>query len=346
MAELHSSAISIVLASDERLAMPMTVAAFSAVTNTRSGPINLFILDGGIMPSSRHKVCRTLVLPHVHVHWIRPASARIDEICRKGPNPRYSKAAYFRLLLPEILPSEIKKVIYLDADVVVLKDLSELWSVEMDGNPFLAVQEPDGPYMIDCFRTFNPELRNLDFDKFGIRPEHKYCNSGVMVIDVEKWRREAVMEKAFAFLETYFPRFVDQDALNVVLAGRWGLLDPKWNVTQAFYVAQPKCPYGPEVIRNVVSDPYILHFTGSPKPWTNGAAPSLHPGAEFFFHYGRRTAWAWTIRGRRWLGFSRRAAGFLRRPVGRTRRKLRSIVGPAAPGHGQQEAVEKVSSIP
>jgi lipopolysaccharide biosynthesis glycosyltransferase len=295
--------LSIVMSSDDRLAMPLAVAAHSAVKNLKGRPANLFILDGGMSEVSKRRIAKTIPADQVHIHWIQPVSGRLNEIFEKRRRyARYPLAAYYRLLLPEILPREIKKVIYLDVDVIVLADLATLWRIDVEPYQFLAVQEPDGPYVLECFREYNPQLlAQLNLAEFGLRPDHKYCNTGVMVINIEKWRRDQVMDKALDFTDKYFPAYADQDVLNVVLAGQWEALDPRWNVTTAFYVPLRNSPYSPQIIDQVLQDPFIVHFTTAAKPWGNGPAPCKHHGAAAFFEYAAGTDWATTIRWQRRL---------------------------------------------
>jgi lipopolysaccharide biosynthesis glycosyltransferase len=308
MQQTNDSLISIVMSSDEQLAMPLTVAAFSAVQNLQGRQANLFILDGGISPSSKQKFSRTIAADHIRVHWIQPASPRLDEIFNKHQrHERYPMPAYYRLVLPEILPADVHKVIYLDVDVIVLADLAKLWLLETEPYQFLGVQEPDGPYLIDCYRTYAPDfLKRLNIEELRLRPDHQYCNSGVMVINIDKWRRDDVMDKLLNFVDVYFPPYADQDALNVVLIDQWKAIDPRWNVTGAFYQPQRNCPYSPEQVGQVVRDPFIVHYTGSPKPWTEGPEPCSHPRAFEFLRYAKGTAWGSAVRQRHWQSTARR----------------------------------------
>src|SRR5689334_3585939 len=140
MRETDASLLSIVMSSDDRLAMPLAVAAHSAVKNLKGRPANLFILDGGMSEVSKRRIAKTIPADQVHIHWIQPVSGRLNEIFEKRRRyARYPLAAYYRLLLPEILPREIKKVIYLDVDVIVLADLATLWRIDVEPYQFLAV---------------------------------------------------------------------------------------------------------------------------------------------------------------------------------------------------------------
>jgi lipopolysaccharide biosynthesis glycosyltransferase len=295
-----SQVISLVMVSDNAGAMPLTVAAYSAIDNLKDLPVNLFILDGGISPSSKRKFCQSIPADRVKVHWLYPADPRLEVLCKKGDYRRFPVPTLYRLLVARILPQAIRKVIYLDSDIIVLHDLAKLWSIDTGNYHFLAVQEPDGPYVIDCFHKFNPQLK-VDFEKYGVSREHKYCNAGVMLIDLEKWRHDEIMEKALCFLESNPARCLDQDALNVILAGRWGTLDPRWNQTRSFHRKQENNPYSAEVIDQVVRDPFIIHFTGPQKPWATAASKSSHPQEDLWLRYSMRTAWARSIRRNSWL---------------------------------------------
>ena len=98
----------------------------------------------------------------------------------KFPAPslkRFSIAATFRFLLPKIIFPAIEKIIYLDADTIVNLDIRELWRVELEDKPLAAVVDI-GAY-------------NLPLCTEGIVKPENYFNSGVLLMNLEKWRTDA-----------------------------------------------------------------------------------------------------------------------------------------------------------
>jgi lipopolysaccharide biosynthesis glycosyltransferase len=86
-------------------------------------------------------------------------------------------------------------------------------------------------------------------------------------------------------------RWVDQYALNVVLSGRWGQLDLRWNQGARIfsYPSWSLSPFDRKTFEQLRDDPYIIHFTTADKPWL---VSCLHPSRKLFFEYLDRTAWA------------------------------------------------------
>lgn len=134
-------------------------------------------------------------------------------------------------------------------------------------------------------------LRN--YRELGINPNYKYFNAGLLVINLDKWRRDNIGEKVVKFLQDNkdYVRDHDQDGLNGVLAGQWGELDPRWNQMPRIYTysSWEDSPYDRESYNALLHDPYIIHYTTPPKPWQRGCP---HPAIDLFFQYLDQTAWS------------------------------------------------------
>ena len=95
-----------------------------------------------------------------------------------------SPVCYFRLLLPELLPSGVEKVLYLDCDLIIRDDLSSLWETDVSATAFAAAHELDSPAvkarLVDGVR-FHREL--------GLTRDRARFNSGVLVLNLAQWRR-------------------------------------------------------------------------------------------------------------------------------------------------------------
>jgi lipopolysaccharide biosynthesis glycosyltransferase len=138
-----------------------------------------------------------------------------------------------------------------------------------------------------------------------------------MTLDLALWREEGLAHQLVRYLErnAHAIRWWDQDALNAVLAGRWGELDPRWNqIPQFWEPAGDGDPFPPALRELVIRDPWIVHYSTWSKPWHWGCT---HPTRERFFEVLDRTAWAgWrprrsfrdTLLWRKWLGLRRRLA--------------------------------------
>lgn len=190
---------------------------------------------------------------------------------------------YARLFATERLPGDVSRFIYVDGDLLVLDDISRLWSTDLDGAILAAVQDLAVP------RVSSPmglkHYRALEFDAAA-----PYFNAGVYVADVTAWREARIGEAAVAYLEKYRDdiNLLDQDALNAVIKGRWKPLDYRWNLVSG-PAGRSFCPTdGLDTVqlKRAVANPGIVHFAGLLKPWIYPALGS--PWADEYMQVLRR----------------------------------------------------------
>lgn len=171
-------------------------------------------------------------------------------------DPRYSEAASFRLLLPEILP-EYDKVLYIDCDVIVRNSLAELYdSTELGDNLLAAVYE--API----------EKQGERWTALGCDP-HRYFNSGFLMMNLRQMRLEGTSRKLIDGLKSDYLEFPDQDVLNQVCQGRVLALKPIYNSIRTFFLPQYKADFlkqYPEADWDEVQKHGTIHYTGG-KPW-------------------------------------------------------------------------------
>ena len=193
----------------------------------------------------------------------------IQAINEASPYQDYiTPAAYYRLFLPDLLPPDLKKVIYLDCDLVVQADLSQLWEEKIEDYYILAVKS------------------------MWAGRDAQHFNSGVLVINLEQWRRDELSRKAIEFLQKSNYSYFDQEVLNAICINQWKELDPRWNVLRGIleYSSWEESPFSEQEYQNVIRDPYIIHYVSSAKPWN--APASKVPWSEVFFHYLDMTVWS------------------------------------------------------
>jgi lipopolysaccharide biosynthesis glycosyltransferase len=301
MQNSQTEPVVIAVSSDDNYAMPMAVTIHSLLSNLEPGrSVHIYVLDGGIRESYKQKILSSIDLKHVTVSWIRPSGILAKTLEEKvAASDKWPLSSYYRILLPQIVPQEIKKIIYLDVDTVVQGDLAEIWDIDIADRHLLAV-----PDVCDPLISGTGHLTG--YKDFGIADDWKYFNAGVLVINLEKWRTDQTADKILDFLKTYpqYVLFADQDGLNMVLANQWGELPPKWNQMHAIHDFQSwqESPYSEEDYQSALHDPAVIHFTTVPKPWQAGC---IHPQRDLFYKYLDMTPWAgwrnsiWRRAGRR-----------------------------------------------
>ena len=270
--------IHIVLASDENYIQHAAVTITSVLVN-KASPYKVIVhfIGGGISPKSLTLLeqCATKYGAEFVYHQID------DKVFEDFYVSRHiTKAAYYRLMIPMILDSTLEKAIYLDTDMIVRHDIGELWETDIRDYFLGAVLD----------KRLN-EKRSL-ISHLEMPPNEPYFNSGLLLMNLVKWREHQISEKAIQYIYSHgdLP-FHDQDALNGVLWGKWYPLDSKWNVITAlfhqYYKLNRKTLLSLEQLE-AVKDPYIVHFTGPVKPWHFACAI---PYTQDYYKYLRMTPW-------------------------------------------------------
>lgn len=255
----------------------------SALTNLSSpGTSVVYILDGGITPAHKRELVGSCSLLGTALHWLPVEERSLTGLPLWGRMP---VATYYKLLVPELVPAAVAKAIWLDCDLVVNGDLRRLWNTDMAGHHALAVQDVVVP-LVSSRNGVAP------YRQLGIAADTPYFNAGVMVVNLELWRRDDVPQLVLEYLRRHreLVMFWDQEGLNAVLASKWGALDPRWNHSASVRGARARFQNS--------SDPWIVHFTGHLKPWVYPGHDASH---ALYFRYLDQTAWA-GYRPRRGLG--------------------------------------------
>lgn len=193
-------------------------------------------------------------------------------------------AIYYRLLLQNLLHNE-KKALYFDCDILIYKDLNQLYNHNITDKYYL------GQYEGRPIKKYGKHLRN-------------FINSGAILINLENLRKDNIYEKIYAFLKKNNKtlHFLDQDAINVVCNKKNGFLPP-------YYVSSGVCnsntfkflinnKINNSKIINNLKEPYIFHFKKYPKPWYNIAKNKNLVCFDFFhrfYEYARKSNYYFEI---------------------------------------------------
>ena len=277
--------IDIVCAADERFAMPLAVTLCSAAANC-SRPVRAFVLNTELSKKTRQNIERAraagpaapqIIWVDADRNYMRDMPVGLQHL---------SRAAYLRLAMGRLLPAHVDRVIYLDSDVLVMKDLADLWDTPLEGKVVGAVRD----FLTPIFGRENTLQYCLA--ETGIDPSHPVRNSGVLLMDLAAWRTQGLEQQCVDYLQRWRDsvRSADQDAINVVLRDLIKPLDFKWNVQVAGWEPFKTSPLLTDAERKalVEVEPAILHFSGSDKPWNSGLRSPL---CRLYLDYVKQTGW-------------------------------------------------------
>lgn len=249
--------IPVVSASDEHYAPFLCVMITSLLENTSPDTeIDFYILDDHLSRKSKNLLRQTV---NIHSNQASIEFIPVDSHVYENflVSDHITTTAYFRISLPKLLQAyHYRKILYIDADTLVLADIRELYNSPLYGKVIGAVIDPG---------------QTKALERLGIESNDYYFNSGVMVVDLQKWNEQQVTEKTLAFLTEHGDRILyhDQDALNAVLYEQWTPLHPKWNMQTSLIFKRHPAPtkeYA-RLYEEGNAAPAIVHFTGHDKPW-------------------------------------------------------------------------------
>lgn len=272
-----TDAIHVAACCDENYIAYANVMMLSAIEATASGHLHFHLIDCGISSQGINQLRDSVEGRGATLSVYQPDDRPFEGL----PTHRYGSAVYQRIILPEYIPTDITRVLYIDSDTLVRADLGSLWKTDLRGNPVAAVENLSPKACVDI----------------GI-PRTEYFNSGVLIMDLDLWRSEAIHWQVtdYARQHAHQLQFVDQCSLNAILHKRWVRLHARWNQQSDIYGVIAKYldggTYGREELEQAILDPGIVHFTGKQKPWT------LHCFHPFKMEYRRLLAHT------HWPGFS------------------------------------------
>lgn len=247
--------IHIVTAANDAYAEPLAVMLCSLLKNKKSdNPIHIYVIGSDISEEKKSLLVKIAKKYKAKMDFKHIDRAVYSEFATFA---YLTRETYYRLSIPELFDETVEKVLYLDCDLIIKKDITELWKIDISGYLLGAIED-----------HWIKQSRNVDL----FMPENsKYFNAGVLLINVKKWREQHIKEQVMEFLRAHSDRiqYCDQDALNAVLFDQWLPLDLKWNF-QTYHLYDPVAKLKPS----------IIHYTGENKPWN-----ADHPLKKYYLKY-------------------------------------------------------------
>ncbi|MGN0544685.1 MAG: glycosyltransferase family 8 protein [Acutalibacteraceae bacterium] len=237
--------MNIMISVNQNYILPAKVMLKSLAMNS-GGDLNIYLLYSSLKEKDIHafsKFCSSECGAKLYPIYINP-----DIFVDMPLTGWFSVEIYFRLVAPFILPDSVQRILWIDADVIVKKDISELYYLPMKNAAIGVIRDMGGEYLVsECCERL--QLNSL------------YFNSGVILFNLDTirahWTKESFLEQIrdISGEKLIYP---DQDMLNLIFEKDKLILPDIWN-----YQIRSWSDITLDVIENVA----IIHFVGQIKPW-------------------------------------------------------------------------------
>lgn len=252
--------INIVCATDNKYVPYCGVMLTSLFENNKEREVNVYIMIDNPLPEIETEQLSRLEKQYgKHIHFCTVDSSFFDKYpIRKKDKMHLSVVTYYRLLAEELLPQEVKQVLYLDCDIIVDGAIGELF--DMDWTDIAIGAVPDMCTEWDAY-----------YNRLGYEKSLGYFNAGVALMNLDYWRKHHIAKQCFEYLVNNYEKLDnnDQDVLNVAMK------DLKRNLPVTYnYQIQLRMPYFFNTFSRKMQEdirktqhPLIIHYASELKPW-------------------------------------------------------------------------------
>lgn len=264
--------LSIVVVTDDHYTVLLAALIKSIESNIRKGQkIDMYVVEDNVTEASKKKLRLSTDENITTLIWKKMASIITSDIKLPLDSSSAPLNIYMRLLIPYFIPKEIERVLFMDVDMIVRKDISLLFEYDISDYVVGAVWDP-------VIRTFDAPWGGVsNYAELGLDGKSKYFNAGLLLINTRKWVEENVTQRVFNFISDNlkYAEFKDQYGLNAILVNRWLELDPLWNHFRT--IDHP--------------DPYLIHYIHQKPIYKSYDYDDNQEYKRIFFSYLNQTQW-------------------------------------------------------
>lgn len=253
--------VGVVLASDERY-VPFLCVAIKSIVDCASDENNydIIVLSDGISNVTRCKIQKMANSRNVKVRFVE-ISYLLNNYNFSFRCQQLSRCAFGRMLLPDLL-ADYEKVLYLDCDILAIKDISELYYKNIEGYYLAAVKDR----FVSIIREGQIEENNHIKHNVKLDDKQDYFNSGVLLINLEEFRKNYKISDMMDLAELRTWMWEDQDVLNYLCKERVKWIEPKWNMLWGLDTQLRDMMLMEMEYFRAFNDPSIIHYAGGCLP--------------------------------------------------------------------------------
>ena len=286
----EKGAVTAMMAANNKYVPYASVMLQSIIENANPNKNYDIILAGSDIADKNKIMLESMARPNISVRVI-DISKVVSSVDTSIFNTHlhFTIETYYRFFIPKLF-SKYEKILYLDCDMVSLRDISDLYETDIGENWWGVAREnmvsvlgfTDGTFEKHKFLPYLKNTLKLD-------SPFSYFQAGVMIWNVKACIKDEVMDGLLVRLKDIGkPHYVDQDVMNSLANGKhihW--LSQKWNIAWCipFYWLKGSGTEAFKTAMNLLEKPFILHYCSDIKPWT-----ALHlPYSHYFWQYARKT---------------------------------------------------------
>ncbi len=233
----------------------------NSIQNSNKGEkFDIYILNRDLKDKQIVEIEKGLDLEKFSINNIKINEAEISNL--PVYEKRYPLEIYFRIFAARYLPEDMDRILYLDADTLVINKLDELYYMDFEGNYFIATTH------------IKKMLHKLNEIRLGIEKNEPYINTGVLLMNLKELRKAQDKIEEINFIQKNRKKLLlpDQDIISKIYGEKIKLVDDlKYNLgdrnLNSYNLNHPKSKIGMKWIRK---NTVIIHYFGRSKPWNNG----------------------------------------------------------------------------
>ncbi len=218
---------------------------------------NIYILNKNLDKDDLENITEGLDLNRFIINDIKIPKCEIDTF--PVLEKRYPEEIYFRLYASKYLPKDIDRVLYLDADTLVINSLKKFYETDFEGNLFIAATH------------IKKVLHKINEIRLDIKEDEPYINTGVLLINLKELRKINVEEKVVSFIKSKGNKLLlpDQDIVTTLFGDKIKLVDElKYNLGErAWKLYNLNNAKNKITLRWIRNNTVIIHYYGRNKPW-------------------------------------------------------------------------------
>lgn len=236
---------------NERYVEYCLVSMVSLLENNIGNEINFHILTDHLSASSKIRIQNVIANFDCNIHFYEIPDSWIQGLSLNC----WSKYCWYRLFLPQLISSDVSRILYLDTDTIITGSITELFNLNLSDHSIAGCLD---------IMSFSEGI----FDRLGYPSKFGYVCSGVLLLNLDYFRVHDLTTKIIDFAKTHSEiiNFPDQDAINYICHSSTYHLPLKYDILAPFLADKDfYCRHSAEVVE-ILKDPRIIHYAGC-NPW-------------------------------------------------------------------------------